>query len=61
MGAPYTSFIQQIGDSQDPVGTVQDCVPFYGHGQDPADPAWGAVFLTWACRFTSLQVPTVQF
>lgn len=44
MGAPYTSFIQQIGDSQDPSGTVQDCVPFYGHGQDPADPAWGAAF-----------------
>ena len=44
MGAPYTSFIQQIGDSQDPSGTVQDCVPYYGHGQDPADPAWGAAF-----------------
>ena len=44
MGAAYTSFIQQIGDSQDPSGTVQDCVPFYGHGQDPADPAWGAAF-----------------
>lgn len=44
MGAPYTSFIQQIGDSQDPSGTVQDCVPFYGHGKDPADPAWGGAF-----------------
>ena len=44
MGAPYTSFIQQIADSQDPSGTVQDCVPYYGHGQDPADPAWGAAF-----------------
>ena len=44
MGAPYTSFIQQIGDSQDPTGTVQDCVPYYGHGFDPADPAWGAAF-----------------
>ena len=30
MGAAYTSFVQQIGDSQDPRGTVQDCVPFYG-------------------------------
>jgi len=44
MGAPYTSFIQQIEDSQDPSGSVQDCVPWYGHGQDPADPAWGAAF-----------------
>ena len=32
------------GDSQDPTGTVQDCVPYYGHGFDPADPAWGAAF-----------------
>ena len=44
MGAPYTSFIQQIADSQDASGTVQDCVPYYGHGFDPADPAWGAAF-----------------
>ena len=44
MGAPYTSFIQQIADSQDPSGAVQDCVPYYGHGFDPGDPAWGAAF-----------------
>ena len=44
MGAPYTSFVQQINDAQDANGAVQDCVPYYGHGQDPADPAWGAAF-----------------
>ena len=42
MGAPYTSFIQQINDQQDPEsGAVGDCVPYYGHGKIPADPAWG--------------------
>ena len=44
MGAPYTSFVQQIFDAQDPAGSVQDCVPYYGHGRDPADPAWGAAY-----------------
>ena len=23
---------------------MPDCVPFYGHGEDPADPAWGAAY-----------------
>lgn len=33
MGAPYTSFVQQINDAQDPkTGSVPDCVPYYGHG-----------------------------
>jgi hypothetical protein len=45
MGAPYTSFIQQINDQQDPeTGAVGDCVPYYGHGRIPADPAWGTAY-----------------
>ena len=45
MGAPYTSFIQQINDQQDPEsGAVGDCVPYYGHGKIPADPAWGTAY-----------------
>ena len=45
MGAPYTSFVQQINDQQDNVtGAVGDCVPYYGHGRIPADPAWGTAY-----------------
>lgn len=45
MAAPYTSFIQQINDAQDPqTGADQDCVPWYGHGGEPADPAWGCAY-----------------
>ena len=45
MGAPYTSFIQQINDQQDnKTGAVGDCVPYYGHGRIPADPAWGTAY-----------------
>jgi alpha-L-rhamnosidase len=44
-GSAYTSFVQQIRDTQNRVtGEVQDCVPWYGHGFEPADPAWGAAF-----------------
>ena len=42
---PYTSFIQQITAQQDPEsGAVGDCVPYYGHGRIPADPAWGTAY-----------------
>jgi alpha-L-rhamnosidase len=45
VGAAYTSFILQIHDSQDPVtGSTQDCVPWYGRGFQPSDPAWGAAY-----------------
>eukprot|EP00043_Microstomoeca_roanoka_P006639 m.64551 g.64551 ORF g.64551 m.64551 type:complete len:1035 (+) comp13499_c0_seq1:75-3179(+) len=45
MAAPYTSFVSQINDAQDEdTGSVQDCVPWYGHGHDPADPAWGSAY-----------------
>lgn len=49
MAAPYTSFVQQIADAQEPQsganpGAVPDCVPWYGHGHLPADPAWGSAF-----------------
>jgi alpha-L-rhamnosidase len=42
MGALYTSFVQTITDTQNQTtGALSDCVPFYGHGNMPADPAWG--------------------
>jgi alpha-L-rhamnosidase len=44
MAAPYTSFVQQINDQQTPTGAVGDCVPYYGHGRIPADPAWGTAY-----------------
>ncbi|EGD77258.1 hypothetical protein PTSG_12712 [Salpingoeca rosetta] len=45
MAAPYTSFVSQINDAQNPnTGAVQDCVPWYGHGHEPADPAWGSAY-----------------
>jgi hemoglobin-like flavoprotein len=25
-------------------GATQDCVPWYGHGHEPADPAWGSAY-----------------
>ena len=25
-------------------GATQDCVPWYGHGNQPADPAWGSAY-----------------
>lgn len=44
-GSAYTTFVQQIRDAQNrATGEVQDCVPWYGHGFEPADPAWGAAF-----------------
>eukprot|EP01116_Phalansterium_solitarium_P007853 TRINITY_DN2084_c1_g1_i2.p1 TRINITY_DN2084_c1_g1~~TRINITY_DN2084_c1_g1_i2.p1 ORF type:complete len:1037 (-),score=234.67 TRINITY_DN2084_c1_g1_i2:145-3255(-) len=51
MGAAYTKFIRDIRDSQlwdSKDGQVPDCVPFYGHGGIPADPAWGCAYtLIW--------------
>ena len=45
MSASYTSFIQGINDSQNKsTGAVSDCVPWYGHGHQPADPAWGVAY-----------------
>lgn len=32
MGAPYTSFVQQIDDALNEAGATPDCVPYYGHG-----------------------------
>jgi alpha-L-rhamnosidase len=36
--------VRLIEDSQTPDGNVQDCVPYYGHGHQQADPAWGSAF-----------------
>lgn len=45
MAGPYTNFLALINDAQDKTtGSVQDCVPWYGHGHEPADPAWGSAF-----------------
>ena len=45
MAAPYTAFVEQIDDSLNrTTGATQDCVPWYGHGREPADPAWGTAF-----------------
>lgn len=44
MAAAYTKFLRDIQDSQTFLkndGEVPDCVPFYGHGGQPSDPAWG--------------------
>eukprot|EP01121_Diplochlamys_sp_Union-15-3_P007144 TRINITY_DN1797_c0_g1_i1.p1 TRINITY_DN1797_c0_g1~~TRINITY_DN1797_c0_g1_i1.p1 ORF type:complete len:940 (-),score=210.90 TRINITY_DN1797_c0_g1_i1:27-2846(-) len=51
MSAAYTNFIRNIQDEQqydNKNGNVGDCVPFYGHGGIPADPAWGTAYtLLW--------------
>ena len=47
MSAFYTKFLRDIRDSQeflDSKGQLPDCVPFYGHGGLPADPAWSAAY-----------------
>jgi alpha-L-rhamnosidase len=47
MAAIYTKFMRDIQDSQQQInagGQVPDCVPFYGHGQTKADPAWGTAY-----------------
>ena len=47
MSAFYTKWLRDIRDSQAFLGSkgeVPDCVPFYGHGGLPADPAWSAAF-----------------
>jgi hypothetical protein len=45
ISAALSAFVQQIDDAQNKsTGEVQDCVPWYGHGFEPADPAWGAAF-----------------
>jgi len=48
MAGPYTSFVQQIEDSQESDGKVQDCVPFYHHGKEDSDPAWGGAYVLLA-------------
>ena len=47
MAAFYTKWLRDIRDSQEFLGSkgeIPDCVPFYGHGGLPADPAWSAAF-----------------
>ena len=47
MSAFYSKFLRDIRDSQeflDSKGQLPDCVPFYGHGGLPADPAWSAAY-----------------
>jgi alpha-L-rhamnosidase len=46
MGAFYTKWMRDIRDSQEfyKTGEIPDCVPFYGHGGLPADPAWSAAY-----------------
>jgi alpha-L-rhamnosidase len=45
VSAALSAFVQQIDDAQNKAtGEVQDCVPWYGHGFEPADPAWGAAY-----------------
>merc|ERR1712100_625739 len=47
-GTTANASIQQIQDSQGKDGTVQDCVPFYGHGAYESDPAWGGAYVLLA-------------
>ena len=45
MAGPYTNFVTLIDDAQNKTsGATQDCVPWYGHGHQPADPAWGSAY-----------------
>jgi alpha-L-rhamnosidase len=45
MAGAYTHFVGQIEDAQDEeTGATQDCVPWYNHGHQPADPAWGSAY-----------------
>ena len=47
MAGFYTKWLRDIRDSQEFLnskGQIPDCVPFYGHGGLPADPAWSAAF-----------------
>lgn len=37
---------ESLGDNT--TGAVPDCVPWYGHGHYPADPAWGTAFTVLA-------------
>ncbi len=48
MAAFYSNFIRDIGDIQDPDGTITDTVP-HRYGSRPADPAWGTAYpqLCW--------------
>lgn len=43
----YTKFLLDIQDSQrfeNKGGQLPDCVPYYGHGSIPSDPAWGTAY-----------------
>lgn len=45
MAGAYSNFVTLIDDALDPAtNATQDCVPWYGHGHQPADPAWGSAF-----------------
>ena len=49
MAAFYTKWMRDIRDSQSFYnsthhGSIPDCVPYYGHGALPADPAWSAAY-----------------
>jgi len=44
MAGAYTHFVGQIQDAQTDDGATQDCVPWYNHGHQPADPAWGSAY-----------------
>ena len=59
MSGFYTKWLRDIRDSQEFLSTkgeIPDCVPFYGHGGLPADPAWSAAypFITnWVSEYYS--------
>eukprot|EP01004_Peranema_trichophorum_P002698 NODE_1736_length_1831_cov_65.029859_g1473_i0.p1 GENE.NODE_1736_length_1831_cov_65.029859_g1473_i0~~NODE_1736_length_1831_cov_65.029859_g1473_i0.p1 ORF type:complete len:488 (+),score=93.46 NODE_1736_length_1831_cov_65.029859_g1473_i0:103-1464(+) len=49
MAGFYVNFLQQIADAQNKTsGAVAECAPFYGHGTEPADPAWGSAYTFFA-------------
>lgn len=49
MAPAYAKFLQDIRDTQETLmpqvnGSLPDCAPFYDHGSDNSDPAWGAAY-----------------
>eukprot|EP00750_Incisomonas_marina_P020197 INCI3819.1.p1 GENE.INCI3819.1~~INCI3819.1.p1 ORF type:complete len:646 (+),score=85.21 INCI3819.1:1504-3441(+) len=45
MAGAYSNFVALINDAQNnESNATQDCVPWYGHGHEPADPAWGSAY-----------------
>jgi len=55
--AAYTKFLLDIQDAQsfaNKNGQLPDCVPYYGHGSLPSDPAWGTAYTliyNWFYRY----------